>query len=83
MVSCPHCQSPDLEFDLASDHLIYLTFWVCSGCSRRGVLRMVDREPVANRVATLPPPQTRRMTRRSFPPLRHGRTKGRAGLSRA
>ena len=83
MMSCPHCQSPDLEFDLASDPLIYLTFWICPGCSRRGVLRMVDREPVAKRVVPLAPPQTRRMTRRSFPPLRPGRNKGRAGLSRA
>jgi hypothetical protein len=40
---CPHCHDGKLIFDLAADELIYLSFWTCSGCGRRGILRMIDR----------------------------------------
>jgi hypothetical protein len=44
---CPHCQSMDLEFDIASDALIHLSFWLCPGCGRRGIVRIIDRKPPA------------------------------------
>ena len=42
---CPHCHAGDLVFDLAADDRIYLSFWTCAGCGRRGILRMIDRAP--------------------------------------
>jgi hypothetical protein len=46
-MNCPHCQSPDLVFDLARDERIFLSFWVCPGCGRHGIARMFDRAPAA------------------------------------
>ena len=42
---CPYCHVGDLIFDLAADERIYLSFWTCAGCGRRGIVRMIDRPP--------------------------------------
>ena len=46
---CPHCAASDLVFDLASDEQVYLSFWICPGCGRRGIVRMIDRAPAGPR----------------------------------
>jgi hypothetical protein len=76
-MSCPHCHAPDLEFDLAADEHIYLSFWVCSGCGRRGIARMIDRHPPPNRLAR------GRSNVCSATPAREARWEQRRGLSRA
>jgi hypothetical protein len=76
-MSCPHCHAPDLEFDLATDEHIYLTFWTCPGCGHRGITRMIDRHPSPKH---LPPAARGRSGLRS---ARRARRDRRQGLSRA
>ncbi len=73
-MACPHCRSTDLEFDLVSDDLIHLSFWVCPGCGRRGIVRIVDRKPAPpvseHPRATLAGHMPRRVLRESRDPRR-------------
>jgi hypothetical protein len=73
---CPHCHASDLVFDLASDDRIYLSFWTCPGCGRRGILRMIERAPAEPWAAAHRVPGTSgakgRLVRPAHPPRGDG-----------
>lgn len=80
MTRCPRCRSADVEFDLAADARIYLSFWACPACGQRGVSRLIDRRPPA---ADAPPAAPRRTPLRTSLPGRALRRPAREGRSRA
>lgn len=82
MATCSSCGSGEIEFDLAADARIYLSFWACSACGRRGVSRLIDRKPATEEDAPAPLAGPRSALR-PLPPGRALRRPPRQGRSRA
>jgi hypothetical protein len=79
MTRCPRCRSADVEFDLAADARIYLSFWTCAACGQRGIARLIDRPARADGAAPAaphrPPLRTQLPGRTLHRPAREGRTR--------